>query len=121
MTDTPAPQGGSSDVVARYIEKFGFPTAILCVVSYIGYSEVIKPITLKYVELVEEVKNSNKTLSAVTDELRINIKAIAESNGGKLDRMEERLRDIDGCVKRLERLLPTGERASLKPVDNGGA
>lgn len=119
MTDTPP--AASSDALARYIERFGLPTAILCVVTYMGYSEVIRPITLKYVELVEEVKNSNKTLSDVTNELRINIKNIAEANGGKLDRMEERLKDIDGCIKRLERLLPVTGRAAVKPPDAEGA
>lgn len=119
MTEV-APPPASSDTLARYIEKFGLPTAILCVVCYMGYSEVIKPISLKYVELVEEVKNSNKTLSSVVDELRNNIKGIAESNGGKMDRMEDRLKEIDSCVKRLERLLPQGERASVRPLEPGG-
>jgi hypothetical protein len=123
MSDTPqpapAPQG-AADSVARYIEKFGLPTAILCVVGYVGYGEIIRPITAKYIELVEEVKNSNKTLASVTEELRLNIKSIAEANGGKIDRIEDRLKDIDSCVKRLERLIPAGRpepRPALPPEE----
>ena len=64
------------------LSKFGLPTAILVVGSYVIYSDIIKPIAGNYQELLLEVKLNNT-------EIRKELMVQAEDNRRRIGEIEK--------------------------------
>lgn len=75
----------SPEGISKIVERLGLPTIIVCVVGYVGYQEVLKPISVKYAEMLEGVTASNQELTKITDELREKLIELGGSNSVKMD------------------------------------
>jgi len=75
----------SPEGISKIVERLGLPTIIVCVVGYVGYQEIVKPISAKYAEMLEGVTASNQELTKITDELREKLIELGGSNSAKMD------------------------------------
>lgn len=90
----------SAEGITKIVERLGLPTIIIVAVSYVGYNEIIAPISAKYVEMVAAVTEANAKLTAVTEEMKVKIVEVGERNGATMQRIEEKLDDL---LKQSER------------------
>ena len=74
-------QGG---VAVQLISKFGLPTALLLIVGYFLYGDIIKPLAGQYQELLLEVKLNNT-------EIRKGILELGEENRKRIAKIEDQI------------------------------
>lgn len=71
---------------------------LLVAVSYVTFNEIIKPIALKYVEVLDEVRSNNK-------ELKDALFVIGESNKDNISRIVDDLDEMDQSIKKMNLTL----------------
>ena len=81
--------GLSPESVTKMIERLGLPTILIVAASYVGYNEIISPISTKYAEMLDSVTESNRTLTEITSDLRSKITEIGVKNGEVLGKLNE--------------------------------
>lgn len=113
MAEIESQQGS---IAIEILNKFGLPTAILIVVSYFVYSDIVKPLAGDYQNLLIEVRTNNtelrksllelgeenrKRISVIEDRILKNselladgLEKIAESNKDELGRVEAKIDQI---------------------------
>ena len=81
--------GLSPESLTKMIERLGLPTILIVAASYVGYNEIISPISTKYAEMLDSVTESNRTLTEITSDLRSKITEIGVKNGEVLGKLNE--------------------------------
>jgi len=81
--------GLSPESLTKMIERLGLPTILIVAASYVGYNEIISPISIKYAEMLDSVTESNRTLTEITSDLRAKITEIGVKNGEVLGKLYE--------------------------------
>ena len=81
--------GLSPESLTKMIERLGLPTILIVAASYVGYNEIISPISIKYAEMLDSVTESNRTLTEITSDLRAKITEIGVKNGEVLVKLYE--------------------------------
>ena len=77
-------EGRQESVAVEILNKFGLPTAILVVVSYFVYSDIVKPLAGDYQNLLIEVRTNNT-------ELRKSLLELGEENRKRISVIEDRI------------------------------
>lgn len=75
---------GRDSMAVEILNKFGLPTAILVVVSYFLYSDIVKPLAGDYQNLLIEVRTNNT-------ELRKSLLELGEENRKRISVIEDRI------------------------------
>ena len=74
----------NTSMAIEILNKFGLPTAILVVVSYFVYSDIVKPLAGDYQNLLIEVRTNNT-------ELRESLLELGEENRRRISVIEDRI------------------------------
>ena len=94
----------SAEGVAKFLEKNGLSTFLLLAVLYVGWTSFLSPAAEKYMQLLDSVAESNTSLAATVDDLRLGLREVGEKNVVVLQENKDNIRRILEKVDELEDL-----------------
>ena len=94
----------SAEGVAKFLEKNGLATFLLLAVLYVGWTSFLSPAAEKYMQLLDSVAESNTSLAATVDDLRLGLREVGEKNVVVLQENKDNIRRILEKADELESL-----------------
>ena len=89
----------SPEAFSDFISKNGISTVMLVVVSYVLWTSFLKPASERHIALLDSVAETNRSLSATVDDLRLGLREVGEKNVKILEKadgnIEEIIRKVD--------------------------
>ena len=118
----------SAEGIAKFLEKNGLATFLLLAVLYVGWTSFLSPAAEKYMQLLDSVAESNTSLAATVDDLRLGLREVGEKNVVVLQENKDNIRlilekadELEDLSKEISRKLDDlrgGRGQSYKPPLN---
>ena len=117
MTDSPKVPPFSAEAFSEFISKNGISTVMLVVVSYVCWTSFLKPASERHIALLDSVAETNRSLSATVDDLRLGLREVGEKNVKILEKADGNIEEIIQKVDTLTQLSRDIDRklADLRP------
>ena len=117
MTDTPKAQPFSAEAFSDFLSKNGISTVMLIAVSYVAWTSFLKPASERHIALLDSVAETNRSLSATVDDLRLGLREVGEKNVKILEKADGNIEEIIQKVDTLTQLSKDIDRklADLRP------
>lgn len=104
MSDTPKAQPFSAEAFSDFLSKNGISTVMLIAVSYVAWTSFLKPASERHIALLDSVAETNRSLSATVDDLRLGLRDVGEKNVKTLEKNEGNIEEIIKKVDTLTQL-----------------
>ena len=90
---------------------------MLVAVSYVAWTSFLKPASERHIALLDSVAETNRSLSATVDDLRLGLRDVGEKNVKTLEKNEGNIEEIIQKVDTLTQLSRDIDRklADLRP------
>ena len=90
--------------VTEFVAKNGVSTFLLLALAYVGWTELVKPASQKYIAMLDAVTESNVSLTATIAELKDGMVKIGEVNTDIGNKNTQSLADIEEHLEKLEEI-----------------
>ena len=90
---------------------------MLIAVSYVAWTSFLKPASERHIALLDSVAETNRSLSATVDDLRLGLREVGEKNVKILEKADGNIEEIIQKVDTLTQLSKDIDRklADLRP------
>ena len=94
----------SAEAISEFLSKNGISTFLLLLFLYVSYQNFLKPASERYMKLLDSVSESNVSLTATIDDLRVGLRDVGERNTELSIANSASLSSIDMKLKSIEEL-----------------
>lgn len=94
----------SAEAISEFLSKNGISTFLLLLFLYVSYQNFLKPASDRYMKLLDSVSESNVSLTATIDDLRVGLRDVGERNTELSIANSASLSSIDMKLKSIEEL-----------------
>tara|TARA_B100000073_G_C23648035_1_gene539429 strand:+ start:496 stop:888 length:393 start_codon:yes stop_codon:yes gene_type:complete len=104
MADEETKKSDIAAQITEFVAKNGVSTFLLIALAYVGWTELVKPASTKYVAMLDAVTESNVSLTATIAELKDGMVLIGQANTEIGNKNSESLKDIEDHLEKLEQI-----------------
>ena len=108
--ENPMGENQSTSIAIEILNKFGLPTALLLVVGYFIWGDIIKPIATNYQELLIEVRLNNT-------EIRKGMLDLGEENRRRIGKMEDQILENSELMGDGIQTIANANKEELKRIE----
>ena len=104
MADEEQKKSDIASQVTEFVAKNGVSTFLLLALAYVGWTEIVKPQSTKYLAMLDAVTESNVSLTETISQLKDGMVKIGEANTEIGNKNTESLADIEDHLEKLEQI-----------------
>ncbi len=104
MADEEQKKSDIASQVTEFVAKNGVSTFLLLALAYIGWTEIVRPQSQKYLAMLDAVTESNVSLTATISDLKEGMVKIGEANTEIGNKNSQSLADIEDHLEKLEQI-----------------
>lgn len=101
----------SAEAFSDFLSKNGISTVMLLAVSYVAWTSFLKPASERHIALLDSVAETNRSLSATVDDLRLGLREVGGKNLAILEKADGNIEDI---IRKVDTLTDLSRRIDSK-------